>query len=73
MGLVSALAALYLVLLIVKTVAALWVIRRARMAPSHDAAASQADVAILQPILGGDAQLQQVLAANLQADRKSVV
>ncbi|PPU77362.1 glycosyltransferase [Xanthomonas cucurbitae] len=67
MGLVSALAALYLVLLIVKTAAALWVMHRARMAPLHGAAARQADVAILQPILGGDAQLQQVLAANLQA------
>ncbi|WP_372393531.1 glycosyltransferase [Xanthomonas sp. NCPPB 3582] len=67
MGLVAALAALYLALLIVKTAAVLWVMRRAPRAPLHDVAASQADVAILQPILGGDAHLQQVLAANLQA------
>ncbi|MBG3850649.1 glycosyltransferase [Xanthomonas sp. WHRI 8391] len=62
-----ALAAAYLAVLMVKTAAVLWVVRGARARPSSDAAATQAEVAILQPVLGGDAHLQQVLAANLQA------
>ncbi|WOB49753.1 glycosyltransferase [Xanthomonas hydrangeae] len=62
-----ALAVAYLAVLMVKTAAVLWVVRGACARPSSDAAATQAEVAILQPILGGDAHLQQVLAANLQA------
>ncbi|WP_126971076.1 glycosyltransferase [Xanthomonas sp. BRIP62411] len=61
-------AATYLAVLMVKTAAVLWVMRGARALPSGGAAiAPQAEVAILQPVLGGDAHLQQVLAANLQA------
>ncbi|MEA9564923.1 MULTISPECIES: glycosyltransferase [unclassified Xanthomonas] len=64
---VLALAALYLSLLVVKAGAALWVMRDARARPARGLAGTQAEVAILQPILGGDAHLQSVLAANLQA------
>ncbi|WP_349811457.1 glycosyltransferase [Xanthomonas dyei] len=64
---VLALAALYLSLLVVKAGAALWVMRDARARPARGLAATQAEVAILQPILGGDAHLHSVLAANLQA------
>ncbi|CAG2091386.1 glycosyltransferase [Xanthomonas euroxanthea] len=60
-------AATYLAVLMVKTAAVLWVMRGARALPSGGAIAPQAEVAILQPVLGGDAHLQQVLAANLQA------
>lgn len=60
-------AAAYLAVLMVKTAAVLWVLRGARALPSGGATATQAEVAILQPVLGGDAHLQQVLAANLQA------
>ncbi|MCD0247910.1 glycosyltransferase [Xanthomonas melonis] len=67
MGLVSAVAALYLLLLLTKAAAALWVMRGARAMPAQSGWGEQAQVAILQPILGGDAHLQQVLAANLQA------
>ncbi|MDV2451234.1 glycosyltransferase family 21 protein [Xanthomonas hortorum] len=62
-----ALAVAYLVVLMVKTAAVLWVVRDACARPSSDAASTQAEVAILQPVLGGDTHLQQVLAANLQA------
>ncbi|MFC0154735.1 glycosyltransferase [Xanthomonas dyei] len=64
---VLALAALYLSLLVVKAGAALWVMRDAHARPARGLAATQAEVAILQPILGGDAHLHSVLAANLQA------
>ncbi|MEA9579980.1 glycosyltransferase [Xanthomonas nasturtii] len=64
---VLALAALYLSLLVVKAGAALWVMRDAHARPARGLAGTQAEVAILQPILGGDAHLQSVLAANLQA------
>ncbi|MBB5864873.1 glycosyltransferase [Xanthomonas sp. 3058] len=67
MGLVApTLAAVYLLVLLVKTSAALWVMRSERLRPAGNPVATQAEVAILQPILGGDAHLQQVLAANLQ-------
>ncbi|WP_186829742.1 glycosyltransferase [Xanthomonas campestris] len=42
----------------------LWIVQR--RAAVQVPAGTQAEVAILQPILGGDAHLQQVLAANLQ-------
>lgn len=64
---VPALAALYLSLLLFKAAAVLWVMREARARPAPGAAGSPAEVAILQPILGGDAHLHSVLAANLQA------
>ncbi|KQQ75373.1 ceramide glucosyltransferase [Xanthomonas sp. Leaf131] len=64
---VLALAAAYLAVLMVKTAAVLWVVRGVRALPPSGATATQAEVAILQPVLGGDAHLQDVLAANLQA------
>ncbi|MGV7166843.1 glycosyltransferase family 2 protein [Xanthomonas citri] len=64
---VPILAALYLAVLLVKTAAALWVVRGERVRSAHSAVATPAEVAILQPILGGDAHLQEVLAANVQA------
>ncbi|RYE98263.1 MAG: ceramide glucosyltransferase, partial [Methanobacteriota archaeon] len=64
---VLGLAAAYLAVLTVKTAAVLWVMRGARARPPGGANATPAEVAILQPVLGGDAHLQQVLAANLQA------
>ncbi|KTF37683.1 glycosyltransferase family 21 protein [Xanthomonas vesicatoria] len=64
---VLALAALYLSLLLFKTAAVLWVMRNAHARPARGFAGTQAEVAILQPILGGDAHLHSVLAANLQA------
>ncbi len=62
-----ALAALYLSLLLCKSAAVLWVMREARARPARALAGNPAEVAILQPILGGDAHLHGVLAANLQA------
>ncbi|PPT22510.1 glycosyltransferase [Xanthomonas arboricola] len=68
MGVVVPIMAIaYLAVLMVKTAAVLWVLRGARALPAGGASATQAEVAILQPVLGGDAHLQQVLAANLQA------
>ncbi|CCF68978.1 glycosyltransferase [Xanthomonas citri] len=64
---VPILAAAYLAVLLVKTAAALRVVRGERLRPARSAVATPADVAILQPILGGDAHLQEVLAANVQA------
>ncbi|USJ00008.1 glycosyltransferase [Xanthomonas prunicola] len=64
---VPTLAVLYLAVLLVKTVAVLWVMRGERIRPAPIAVATPADVAILQPILGGDAHLQEVLTANVQA------
>ncbi|ASK97085.1 glycosyltransferase [Xanthomonas campestris pv. merremiae] len=64
---VPILAALYLAVLLVKTAAALWVVRGERVRSAHSGVATPAEVAILQPILGGDAHLQEVLAANVQA------
>nr|WP_272910570.1 glycosyltransferase [Xanthomonas campestris] len=48
-----------------RALGALWIVQR--RAAVQVPAGTQAEVAILQPILGGDAHLQQVLAANLQA------
>ncbi|MBV6897760.1 glycosyltransferase [Xanthomonas euvesicatoria] len=64
---VPILAALYLAVLLVKTAAVLWVMRGERARPARRAVATPAEVAILQPILGGDAHLQEVLTANAQA------
>ncbi|AZR23264.1 glycosyltransferase [Xanthomonas vasicola] len=64
---VPTLAALYLAVLLVKTTAVVWVMRGERIRPARTAVAGPADVAILQPILGGDAHLQEVLMANVQA------
>ncbi|AZR26895.1 glycosyltransferase family 2 protein [Xanthomonas vasicola] len=63
---VPTLATLYLAVLLVKAAAVLWVMRGERIRPARTAVAGPADVAILQPILGGDAHLQEVLMANVQ-------
>nr|WP_267131597.1 glycosyltransferase [Xanthomonas campestris] len=52
-------------MLMLRALGALWIVQR--RAAVQVPAGTQAEVAILQPILGGDAHLQQVLAANLQA------
>nr|WP_283161843.1 glycosyltransferase family 2 protein [Xanthomonas nasturtii] len=64
---VPTLAVLYLGVLLFKTAAVLWVMRGERRRPPRIAVATPAEVAILQPILGGDAHLQDVLTANVQA------
>ncbi|MCC8687493.1 glycosyltransferase family 21 protein [Xanthomonas campestris] len=66
MGVTTLLLALaYLAVLMLRALGALWIVQR--RAAVQVPAGTQAEVAILQPILGGDAHLQQVLAANLQA------
>ncbi|MCC5064700.1 glycosyltransferase [Xanthomonas campestris] len=66
MGVTTLLLALaYLAMLMLRALGALWIVQR--RAAVQVPAGTQAEVAILQPILGGDAHLQQVLAANLQA------
>ncbi|WP_407471130.1 glycosyltransferase [Xanthomonas campestris] len=66
MGVTTLLLALaYLAVLMLRALGALWIVQR--RAAVQAPAGTQAEVAILQPILGGDAHLQQVLAANLQA------
>ncbi|MBB3833839.1 ceramide glucosyltransferase [Xanthomonas arboricola] len=68
MGLATlALAAAYLGLLLIKSAAALRVMRGAHPGLAGGIAATQAEVAVLQPILGGDAHLREVLASNLRA------
>nr|WP_283161572.1 glycosyltransferase family 2 protein [Xanthomonas nasturtii] len=64
---VPTLAVLYLGVLLFKTAAVLWVMRGERRRPPRIAVATPAEVAILQPILGGDAHLQDVLTANVRA------
>ena len=64
MGVITLLLALaYLAMLMLRALGALWIVQR--RAAVQVPAGTQAEVAILQPILGGDAHLQQVLAANL--------
>lgn len=66
MGVTTLLLALaYVAVLMLRALGALWIVQR--RAAVQVPAGTQAEVAILQPILGGDAHLQQVLAANLQA------
>ncbi|MEB1550892.1 glycosyltransferase [Xanthomonas campestris pv. campestris] len=66
MGVTTLLLALaYLAVLMLRALGALSIVQRC--AAVQAPAGTQAEVAILQPILGGDAHLQQVLAANLQA------
>ncbi|MCW1978046.1 glycosyltransferase [Xanthomonas campestris] len=66
MGVTTLLLALaYVAELMLRALGALWIVQR--RAAVQVPAGTQAEVAILQPILGGDAHLQQVLAANLQA------
>ncbi|MEC3890172.1 glycosyltransferase [Xanthomonas campestris] len=66
MGVTTLLLALaYLAVLMLRALGALWIVQR--RAAVQVPVGTQAEVAILQPILGGDAHLQQVLAANLQA------
>ncbi|MEQ7420277.1 glycosyltransferase [Xanthomonas campestris pv. campestris] len=66
MGVITLLLALaYVAVLMLRALGALWIVQR--RAAVQVPAGTQAEVAILQPILGGDAHLQQVLAANLQA------
>ncbi|RFF51791.1 glycosyltransferase family 21 protein [Xanthomonas campestris] len=65
MGVTTLLLALaYLAMLMLRALGALWIVQR--RAAVQVPAGTQAEVAILQPILGGDAHLQQVLVANLQ-------
>lgn len=65
MGVTTLLLALaYVAVLMLRALGALWIVQR--RAAVQVPAGTQAEVAILQPILGGDAHLQQVLAANLQ-------
>ncbi len=59
------LALAYVAVLMLRALGVLWIVQR--RAAVQVPAGTQAEVAILQPILGGDAHLQQVLAANLQA------
>ncbi|TXD41357.1 glycosyltransferase [Xanthomonas campestris] len=58
------LALAYVAVLMLRALGVLWIVQR--RAAVQVPAGTQAEVAILQPILGGDAHLQQVLAANLQ-------